>query len=489
MELIFTLIGLALVLLLGVLLVRTLLFVSRQAQDFTAVDFPGDGEQAVRRLAGALSFATVAYEDPEKFIAATFRDFHAWLAETYPAVHAALRRETIGEFGLLYTWPGQDQSLKPILLMAHQDVVPVSPETQAEWTHPPFAGEIASGYVWGRGALDDKSSLMGILEAVEALLDEGFQPQRTVYLAFGQDEEIGGRQGSARIAELLRSRVVGLEYVLDEGGFVTEGMIPGVPVPVALVGIAEKGYLTLELSVAGPGGHSSIPVHPTTIGILSQALSRLEDNPFPADMTYLHRLFAIVGPDMPFGKRLVLANLWLFEPLVAKTLSKSAEMNAMLRTTAAPTMLSAGVKENVLPAGATAVVNFRILPGETVDEVIARVEKIVADPRVTIRAREVRSEPSPVSDVDSASYRMLERTIRQTAGGALLIAPYLVAGATDSRHYNDLADNIYRYSFLRLAPEDVVRIHGTDERIAVENYREVIRFYYQLLRNSQEMGD
>jgi carboxypeptidase PM20D1 len=371
--------------------------------------------------------------------------------------------------------------------MAHQDVVPVPAETEPDWTHPPFSGAIVDGHVWGRGALDDKAGLMGILEAVEALLAAGFRPRRTLHLAFGQDEEVGGTQGGAKIAQLLRSREMRPEYILDEGGFIAEGVVPGVAAPVALVGIAEKGYLTLELSVAGAGGHSSMPERSTTIGILSRALVRLEEHPFPADLACSRLFFARVGPGMPFHKRLALANLWLFAPWVERMLSRSAEMNAGIRTTAAPTLLSAGVKENILPARATAVVNFRILPGERTEGVIERVRKVVADPRVQIRARELRSEPSPVSEVSSAGFALLERTIRQVAAADLLVAPYLVVGATDCRHYSDLCDNIYRFSFIRVGPEDLKRVHGTDERIAVEDYAQLIRFYAQLLRNTQEL--
>ena len=488
MNLLLVVPGLGLVVLFAVLLVRTLRFSARPSPVPPAVAIAVDNDKATRRLARALRFRTVSQEDPTQFAGEVFQAFHAWLAEAFPGVHASLQKETVGGFGLLFTWPGSEAALPPVLLMAHQDVVPVSPETEPDWTHPPFAGEIAEGHVWGRGALDDKSSLMGILEAVEALLASGLQPRRTLYLAFGQDEEIGGTQGAAKIAGLLRSRQVRVEYILDEGGFVAEGLIPGLAAPAALVGIAEKGYLTLELSVAGEGGHSSIPERHTIIGILSKALVRLEENPFPADLSFSRLFFSKVGTGMPFPKRLALANLWLFAPWVEKMLSRSPEMNAGIRTTVAPTQLSAGVKENVLPVRATAVVNFRVMPGEKTDGVIERVLRVVADSRVQIRARTIRSEPSPVSDVRAASFSMLERTIRQVAAEEeLLVAPYLVVGATDCRYYNDLCDNIYRFSFIRVGPEDLKRVHGTDERISVEGYAQLVRFYAQLLRNTQEL--
>lgn len=488
MKLLLLVSGLGLVALFAALVIQTLRFSARPGPVPPAAAIAVDSDEAVRRLGRALRFRTVSQEDPDQFAGEAFQAFHVWLAEAFPGVQASLKKETVDGFGLLFTWPGSEAALRPVLLMAHQDVVPVSPETEADWTHPPFAGEIADGHVWGRGALDDKSSLMGILEAVEALLAAGFQPRRTLYLAFGHDEEIGGTQGAAKIAGLLRGRQVRLEYILDEGGFVAEGLIPGLSAPAALVGIAEKGYLTLELSVAGEGGHSSLPERQTTIGILSRALVRLEENPLPADLSFSRLFFARVGPGMPFHKRLALANLWLCAPWVERLLSRSAEMNAGIRTTIAPTQLSAGIKENVLPVRATAVVNIRVMPGEQTEGVIGRVRKIVDDSRVQIRARAVRSEPSPVADVRAASYGMLERTIRQVAAEEeLLVAPYLVVGATDCRYFNDLCDNIYRFSFIRIGPEDLKRVHGTDERISVDGYAQLVRFYTQLLRNSQEL--
>jgi carboxypeptidase PM20D1 len=295
-------------------------------------------------------------------------------------------------------------------------------------------------------------------------------------------------QGAARIAQLLLNRGVRLASVLDEGGLIADGVIPGVAVPVALVGIAEKGYLTLELTAEGEGGHSSMPQRSTAIGILGRALLRLEETPFPADLSFASRFFAAVAAGMSFPRRVALRHPRLFAPWLARMLSRSPQMNALIRTTAAPTLLSAGVKENVLPETATAVVNFRVMPGEQTEGVIERARRIVGDPRVRFRARPMRSEPSPVSDVRSASYAMLERTIRQVAAdGELLVAPCLVVGATDSRHFSGLADDIYRFSPVRVGPEDLRRVHGTDERISLESFMMMMRFYGQLLRNAQEL--
>lgn len=490
MKKILFLIALGIVLLISVLLIRTALFTftSKQIQVQPVADIPIDGEQTAQRLSKALRFQTVSYQDSTKFNGKVFQAFHAYLGHAFPNVHNSLKKEICNNYSLLYTWQGNDASRKPILLMAHQDVVPVIPGTENDWVSSPFQGKMAEGYLWGRGALDDKSSLMGILEAVEALLQDGFQPKRTVYLAFGHDEEIGGLQGAAKLAELLQSKAIQFEYVLDEGGAVVQGLISGVSAPVALVGIAEKGYVSLELTVNSEGGHSSMPPKHTAVGILSKAITKLEDNPFPANMAPTAQFLDYVGPMMPFPQKMVLANLWLFSPLVEYLLSKSPEMNAGIRTTTAATMFSGSVKENVLPIKATAVVNFRILPGENVAGVINYVHKTIDDPRVQVRPLNFGSDPSPMSDIHSKSYKILQKTIHQiSTDEEIIVAPYLVVGATDSRYFTALSDNVYRFMFNKVGPEDLKRVHGTNERISIENYAQAVKFYYQLLRNSEEL--
>jgi carboxypeptidase PM20D1 len=489
MKKILLVIGFGFVVLITAILINTTLFTSKKTYVQPAVvDIPINGEQIPQHLAEALRFQTTSYQDPTKFDGEAFHSLHIYLEEVFPSIHTSLKKEIVNDFSLLYTWQGSVAKLKPILLMAHQDVVPVIPGTEKDWVYPPFEGKIAEGYIWGRGALDIKSGMMGIMEAVEVLLREGFQPKRTVFIAFGHDEEIGGLQGAAKIVELLRSRDVQLEYVLDEGGLVVQGIIPGVSNPIALVGIAEKGYVSLELTVNGEGGHSSMPPHHTAVGIMCRAITRLEEHPFPANMTYIAQLLEYVGPKMPFLKKIIFTNLWLFSPLAERMLSKVPEANAVIRTTTAVTMFSGGTKENVLPQKATAVVNFRMMPGENVASVVNYVKKSIDDPQVQVRPMDFNSEPSPVSDIHSKSYEMLWNTIHQVAADKeLIVAPYLVVGATDSRYFTGLSGNVYRFSFNKIGSEDLKRIHGTNERISLEGYFQLIKFYYQLLRNSNEM--
>jgi len=315
---------------------------------------------------------------------------------------------------------------------------------------------------------------------VELLVAQGVRPARTVYLGFGHDEEVGGTEGAAGIARLLEAREVRLAYVLDEGLMIGEGLIPGVRPPVAMVGIAEKGRLTLDLRSTGHGGHASMPPPQTAIGVLAAAIARLEAHPMPGMVGGVAReFFGQVAPDMPFTRRLVFANLWLTEWLLRRSLEKSAPTNALIRTTVATTVVQGGRKENVLPAEARALVNIRILPGDSAGAVVAHVRRVVADPRITIRT--VRAtEPSPVSSTANTSYRALTRTIRRVFPGAV-VAPALSIARTDSEHFLGLTEAVYRFLPIRVAPTDLGRIHGTDERIAVDNYAQVIAFYAALL--------
>jgi carboxypeptidase PM20D1 len=447
-------------------------------------------ETAAERLAGAVRVPTIAHEDPAAFDREAFRDLHAYLNRAFPRVHRALRTETVGEHSLLYTWPGKNASAEPILPMGHLDVVPIEPGTEKQWQQPPFSGRIVDGFIWGRGAIDNKSAVLGILEAVEMLLAEGFTPNRTLYLAFGHDEEVGGTHGARQIAELLKSRGVRLAMVLDEGGVIGDGLLPGVSLPVAMVGIAEKGFATIDLTTKTSGGHSSLPPKQSAVGILSAAIARLEKHQMPARLEAPTRqMLERVAPEFGFANRVVFANLWLTKPLVVRQLEATATTNAMVRTTTAATIFQAGTKDNVLPTQARAAINFRILPGDSVAAVVEHVRRVVNDPRVEVRGGgRFIAEPSAVSSTKSEEFRLLERTIRSTTPGAI-VAPYQVVVVTDARYFAALSSNIFRFLPLRLTPVDTARMHGANERVRVKDYEAAIRFYRQLLVNANDHAD
>mgnify|MGYP003878589773 CR=1 FL=1 len=470
------------VLLLAVLVFNALTFSSVQ-QKVQLVKLKVDEQAAARRLSGALKIKTITINgqkiDPKPFTA-----FRAYLEKTFPEAHKVLKREIINGHALLYTWQGTDSKLEPILLMGHQDVVPIA--APKSWKHPAFSGLIKDGYIWGRGALDDKSTILALLEGVSHLAKQGFKPKRTVYLAFGHDEEIGGAEGAKQIAKTLKERKVKLQYVLDEGLAITEGILAGLKPPTALIGLAEKGYLTLKLVAKSAGGHSSMPPPHTAVGILSTAIHKLEGDPFPASLRNpVDLLFQHIGPEFGFGRKMIFSNLWLFRPILLGILSKKNSTNAMIRTTTAATMFSGSNKENILPSQASATVNFRILPGETTKSVIARVKKVIDNPKVQIKVASgsFAKDPSFVSSHTTDSYKQLVKTIQQVIP-EVIVAPSLVMGGTDSRHYKDLTQSIYRFMPIRVGPKDLKRIHGINERISVKNYGECVQFYTQLLKNT-----
>ena len=477
--------GGGLLILVAVLAIRAARLESRQPawEDVSLAQV--DAQRPAENLSNAIRHRTISFFDSDRRDRRAFLGFHSFLRETFPAVRRALDRELVGELSLLYRWLGSDESLEPVLLLAHQDVVPVPPDAVDSWTHPPFSGAIADGFVWGRGTMDDKSSLMAILEAVERLLDAGFAPRRTVFLAFGHDEEVGGAAGASAIAETLEGRGVRAAFVLDEGSAVLEaGVVGGIDSPLALVGVAEKGYLSVELSVKAAGGHSSMPPPTTAVGTLATAIYRLERNPMPTRLEgTTQQLFEYLGPEFPFHYRLLFANLWLFRPVLEWRLAKDPPTNAMLRTTTAATMIEGSPKDNVLPSYARAVVNFRILPGDNVQAVLAHVRRVVDDPRVAVEPLRLRREPTTPSDVESPDFQLLARTIREVFG-PIPVAPNLVLGGTDARHYERVSPDLYRFSPIRVSREDVSRAHGIDERLSVSSHAQAIRFFMRLIRNA-----
>lgn len=456
---------------------------SRQLQVTPVAPLVLDEAGAAQRLAATLRFVTISSAEQPAAQAAEFDKLHDYLAHTYPRLHATLKRETVGGHALLYTWAGSDALAPPVLWMAHQDVVPVAPGTEADWQQHPFDGVVKDGYIWGRGAWDDKSNLCAQMEAIETLLARGFRPRQTLYLAYGDDEEVGGARGAQAIAAVLKGRAVRLGYVLDEGMLVTEGILKGIDRPVALVGVAEKGYATFQLALSMAPGHSSMPPRQSAIGMMSAALVRLEQQQFPAEISGVARaMFDAVAPEMNGVNRVALSNLWLFAPLLRAELEKSPSTNALIRSTTALTVIDAGNKDNVLPGRVTATVNLRLLPGTSGAQALAHVRRVLANEAITVTPGPGNSEPSRVTRSDTPAYRLLNQTIRQTFPTAV-VAPGLMLGATDSRHFEALTDNVFKFSPVRAGLDDLARFHGTNERLASAGYADMIRFYHQLIIN------
>ncbi len=488
MKKLFTAIVLIIVLLSVILIYRaSTVFTDQQIEPAVGIqDIHIDQDAAVQRFAQALTFATISYDDRDNFDAGAFTDLHDFLQSNYPRVHAQAKRTIVNGYSLLFHLSGSDPSLEPVLFMSHMDVVPIEEITRPEWTHPPFEGAVEDGIIWGRGSVDDKIGVISLLEALELLLAENVMPRRSIYFAFGHDEEVGGIDGAAEIARHLAAQGVRFDFVLDEGGAVTEGLIPGIEGQLAIIGVSEKGYVDLKLTVNAPGGHSSQPPAQSAVGILSRAIVRVEDNPFAADITPMYQTFEAVGNHAPFKSRLAMGNLWLLSPLVERALIGDQDSAPGIRTTTAATMISGSPKANVLPTRATAVINFRILPGDTVESVKQRVIELIDDERVTV-STEHGINPSPVSPINTRGYEIIASTIRGMDED-ILVAPYMVRGGTDAKYFYDLSSHVYRFLMVRVNSETMKYIHGIDEHMPVEDYLQAIRFYYHVLRQSGEWG-
>jgi carboxypeptidase PM20D1 len=474
----------ALVVLLLILLIRAN-SAYEDVQVEPAADLPDvtlDEEAIVDRFAGAIRFPTISHDDRSNFDAEAFIAYRDYLETSYPLVHEYAEKTIINDFSLVYHIAGSDPSLKPVLFMGHMDVVPVDDVTMSQWTHPPFDGVVEDGVIWGRGAVDNKLSVMSFLEATEALLRDGHQPARSLYLSFGHDEEVGGVDGALQVANHFAEQGIEFEFVVDEGGAITEGMLSYVDRPAAIIGIGEKGYLNLKLTVNAPGGHSSQPPAQTGLGILSRAIVKVEDNPFPAKLDFLHTTFDAVAPYAPFHYRLAMANTWLLGPVIKAGLLKDKSAAATMRTTTAATMASGSSKSNILPTRAEAVINFRIIPGETAESVRDRVVEIINDERVEVSI-ETAINPAAISPTDSTGYELLASTIRGFDDN-ILVAPYIVQGGTDARYFHQVSDNVYRFIMVRISPNAVRQIHGIDEQISVEDYLMAIRFYYTFIQRA-----
>ena len=472
----------------AVLVYRTYQFIPNNSSENKIPVIAVDYAAASERLAGALKYKTISHQNSSDREPQQFLDFHEYLKQNFPLVEQHLELTKINQLSLLYRWPSKGQSkLKPILLMGHFDVVPVEPSTIEDWNYPPFEGVVQDGNIWGRGTLDDKGAVLAILEAIEFQLSQGFAPNRDIYLSFGHDEEVGGNEGAAKAAEYFKNKGIKFEYVLDEGGFVTERMMPGFELPLALIGVAEKGYLSAQLSVESTGGHSSVPPPSTGIGILSQAIVRLENNQLkPRLVTATESMLTTIGKNMPFSKRLIFANLWLFEPFLIDQLVQSKLTNATIRTTTAATVFKAGDKENALPINSTAIVNFRLLPGDSIETIKAHIEKTIADDRVKLEIIKA-AEATPISSTQSKAYIDLVKTIDQVSPEqGMVIVPNLMVGGTDSSHFVDLADNVYRFNGVKINPESFSGFHGTNEYLAVAEYQRAINFYSQIILNSAQ---
>ncbi|MBO0854966.1 MAG: M20/M25/M40 family metallo-hydrolase [Nocardia sp.] len=442
----------------------------------------GVDDRTAERLARALRCVTVSRDDTETDVI-EFDRLAQHLETSFPLVHTHLELERFGH-SRLYRWAGTEAGTAAILL-AHQDVVPVDDESR--WTHPPFAGVVDEKYIWGRGAIDDKSRVLAILEATEELLAQGRRPRRTIYVAFGHDEEVFGCSGAARMAERLRERRVGADLLLDEGGVITDGVVDDATTSVATIMIGEKGWATVRLHTTDAGGHSSMPAGDTAVGRIARAVARVQDQPMPLRMTpVIADMLTRSRSALRQPRRTALRLLPIAGPVIARIMTGQPQTEAMVRTTTAPTVIRGGVKANVLPQSADALVNFRILPGDSVADVLAHCVRVIGDDRVRVELSGPSSEPTGTAKPGPA-HGLIADITRELAPDAT-ITTGLVPGATDSRYYDELATTRCNFAPIVVDAADLARIHGTDERLSRVNYARLIEFNRRLLTHYTDPG-
>jgi carboxypeptidase PM20D1 len=443
-----------------------------------AAPIPIDNAKAAEHLGEAVRIQTISHQDPGQDQPAQWEALHAWLQTTYPAAHGVMSRTIVAERSLVYEWPGADPSLPPIILMAHQDVVPVAEDAEKDWRHPPFSGEIAEGAVWGRGSVDDKGSLVTLFEAIDALAARGFKPRRTIYLVSGQDEETLGT-GARAAATYLKAKGVMAEFTIDEGLLVV-GDYPVTHGPVALIGVAEKGYATLKVDAPAAGGHSSIPPKETGVIALAKALVAIDAHPDPMRFQGpAAEMMAAIAPRAPLVARMAVANTWLFRPLLTAVMGSTPSGAAMLHTTMAPTMLQGSPKENVLPQDASGWINYRIAPGDSGAKAMARAKAATQGMPVRLAWTRTPLEPTPVSSTRSDGWAVVAAVAAATAHAP--VAPGLVVAGTDSRSLQPVSKDVYRFQPLVLSVNDTEMIHGTNEHMTLENLALMTEFYARLI--------
>lgn len=474
---------LILIILLILMFINAKLVKKDKLDSFEQINFNDDFKLVYSHLSEAIKFKTVScIENKDQFLG-----LHEYLRKTYSLVYKSLEVEVINEYSLLYHWRGantypENPPLKPILLTSHLDVVSIEEGTEKDWDLPPFSGEIKDGYLYGRGTLDIKLQVIAILESVENLISNGISPKRDIYLAFGHDEEIGGQEGALKIAKILKDRGIEIEFLLDEGGCVTEGSLDGVEEPIGVIGVAEKGFVNVKLTSKSKGGHASMPSKRTAVGVLSEALVKLEKNQMKLNLTKtVKEMLLNLCPYMKGLNKIVIANINLLAPLFKIGFSSFPAGNAMLRTTTAITMLKGSSAPNVLPQSAEAIINFRLLPGDDTKALIRHIKKVINNEDISIEVL-LSEEATVISSTNNYGYNLVSRAAK-TVFGEAIITPYLMMAGSDARKYEVLTENIYRFSPYWIKDEDLKRMHGTNERISLENIEKAVKYFTYLIIN------
>ena len=470
--------GALVLLLLAVVLIRTMAFKPQKIATKTFENEEFNKDLAVQNLQELIKCKTISDYDKSKEDEKEFEKLYALLPKLYPNVINNCEKIEIENRGLLYKWVGKNHD-KPAVLMAHYDVVSVVEEN---WDKPPFGAVLENGVLWGRGTLDTKVTFNAILYSVNHLIEKGFVPENDIYLAFSGGEEINGL-GAVDIVNYFKQNNVTPYIVVDEGGAVVENVFPGVKQPCGLVGIAEKGMMNLKFTNKSNGGHASSPKPHTPIGILSKACVNVENNPFKAKIsTPVLEMFNTLGRRSTFVYRMIFANMWLFKGVLDLICKKSGgELNAMMRTTVAFTQAEGSQGVNVIPPVASITANMRINPNDSVKLAEDYIKKVVDNNDVVLENL-TSVEPSPISECKCEQFDRVANAINGTWGTDVIVSPYLMVQCSDSRHYRDISNHVYRFSAMDLTSEERKTIHGNNERIRVETIHRAVEFYIRLIK-------
>ncbi|MCD8073350.1 MAG: M20/M25/M40 family metallo-hydrolase [Alistipes sp.] len=493
----------------AILLIRTFTYPfenrGSDAQPRAMAVFPVS-ELSLGRFAGGIRIPTVGAADYSEVDFTQFDHFKQYLEESYPRIYQTMDFTVINEYGLVFRWKGSGDEGKPILFLSHYDVVPADIEGDEDgietvgenvffpdedhkghpvdyyerWEYPAFSGAVAGGNIYGRGTLDMKCMLFAVMEAADALIGEGFVPEQDIWFAFGQDEENGGLHGAVEIAKYFSDQGLSFDAVYDEGGIIGAPGLGGVDKPLALVGVAEKGFYTMTINVKGVGGHSSMPPARSTLVEAAEIITKLNDKQMPLELiSPVGDFLDNVGGAMSFASRLAIANRWLMEGVLLKKLSSDASTNALVRTTTAVTMARGSDAANVIAPEARVTVNFRILPGNTVADVLAHVEEICRGYDVEILTVNTR-EPSGISPTDVRGYRIIEEIVGELYPDAI-VSSYVTVGGTDAYKYQIVSDNIYRFLPIYLNQYEQQTIHNRNEHISIDNFGRMIEYYRRIM--------
>ena len=498
-----------LVILILVLVVRTVTYKFGKVESSTSQEVVNTlpSEKAIRRFAGGIRIPTVSTEVYEETNFKPFDDFMAYLPAAYPEVYKVMETDTINQYGLIFRWKGKNSALKPILFLSHYDVVPVIgydpvtmvatdtifqlndkalpsiTEISEKWDYSPFSGAVVDGRIYGRGTLDMKCMLFSLMESADALIAEGFQPERDIWFSFGHDEEVSGRQGAVKIADYFKQKGLEFDAVYDEGGIIAApgSVMESISSPMALVGVGEKGFLTLRIKVKGVGGHSSMPPLKGSLVYAAELIEKFNSNQMPARIiSPIASFLDNIGGEMSFVSKMAIANQWLLQPMLLSTFEKSSTPNALVRTTTALTMAKGSDAPNVLASVAEITVNFRILPGESVADVINHAKKLCEGYEVEFEIESQR-EPSSISPENARGFELIKEKVAQLYPEAI-VSSYITIGGTDAYKYQIVSDNIYRFLPIELNLAEQRSIHNENEHISLENYGKMLWYFKELMK-------